>query len=71
MFLKNSNQHAIMIMVDELNNLSNSGGNKTFIDIIKLGSACGTANVLEAESGFVSKDNVEKIFNLVKVKQIL
>lgn len=45
--------------------------NYPIIDIIKLGSACGTANVLEAESGFVSKDNVEKIFNLVKVKQIL
>lgn len=34
--------------------------NYPIIDIIKLGSACGTANVLEAESGFVSKDNVEK-----------
>lgn len=45
--------------------------NYPIIDIIKLGSACGTANVLEAKSGFVSKDNVEKIFNLVKVKQIL
>lgn len=45
--------------------------NYPIIDTIKLGSACGTANVLEAESGFVSKDNVEKIFKLVEVKQIL
>lgn len=36
MFLKNSNQHAIMIMVDELNNLSHSLTNKKFTDILKL-----------------------------------
>lgn len=40
------------------------------VDVIKLGSACGTANVLEAESGFVSTENVEKIFKLVKVEVI-
>lgn len=39
-------------------------------DIIKLGSACGTANVLEEESGYVSLENVKKIFNLVKIEQI-
>ena len=36
MFLKNSNQHAIMIMVDELNNLSHYLTNKKFTDILKL-----------------------------------
>lgn len=45
--------------------------NYPIIDTIKLGSACGTANVLETESGFVSKDNVEKIFKLVEVKHVL
>lgn len=36
-------------------------------DIIRFGSACGTANVLEPESGMVSPDTVAKIFDLVKV----
>lgn len=44
--------------------------NYSIIDTIKLGSACGTANVLEAESGYVSRENVDKIFKLVKVTQI-
>ena len=39
-------------------------------DVIKLGSACGTANVLETESGYVSPENVDKIFKLVKVNTI-
>lgn len=42
----------------------------SIIDLIKLGSACGTANVLEAESGYVSLENVKKIFSLVKVTQV-
>ena len=44
--------------------------NWSIIDTIKLGSACGTANVLEAESGCVSKENVDRIFKLVEVTQI-
>lgn len=45
--------------------------NYSIVDIIKLGSACGTANVLEYESGFVSKNNVKNIFKLIHVKQII
>ncbi len=44
--------------------------NYSIVDIIKLASACGTANVLEAESGFVSIQNVQKIFDSVQVKEL-
>lgn len=44
--------------------------NYPITDVIKLGSACGTANVLEAESGWVSPDKVAEIFDLVKVETI-
>ncbi len=40
-------------------------------DILKLASACGTANALEKETGFVSKSIVEKLFNKVEVKKIV
>lgn len=44
--------------------------NYPITDIIRLGSACGTANVLEKESGYVTKANVEKIFDMVKIEQL-
>lgn len=40
-------------------------------DTIKFGSACGTANVLEEESGMVSPDKVDEIFELVKVNVLV
>ena len=37
---------------------------------IRLASACGTANVLEAESGFVQKDQVAEILKHVKIVEL-
>lgn len=39
-------------------------------DVIKLGSACGTANVLEKESGWVSPDKVDEIFKVVQIEKL-
>lgn len=39
-------------------------------DVLKLGAACGTANVLESESGFVNPAKVEEIFKQVKTEKI-
>lgn len=39
--------------------------------ILKLASACGTANAIEKESGFVRKSMVEKLMKNVEVKEIL
>lgn len=42
----------------------------SILDVIRLGSACGTANVLEAESGYVDPKKVKKIFQEVKVSEL-
>ena len=39
-------------------------------DTLRLGAACGTANALEAESGFVRKGVVEKLFSAISVEKI-
>lgn len=39
-------------------------------DVIRLGSACGTANVLEAESGYVNPDKTKEIFAQVRVEKM-
>ncbi|NFS28460.1 1-phosphofructokinase family hexose kinase [Clostridium botulinum] len=40
------------------------------IDTLKLASACGTANAMEKETGFVNKDVVENLFNKIIVKKL-
>ena len=39
-------------------------------DVIRLGSACGTANVLESESGYVDPEKVDRIFYQVKITEL-
>ena len=39
-------------------------------DILTLGAACGTANALEKETGFVKKEMVAKIMKEVKIYKI-
>lgn len=41
-----------------------------FTDILRLGSACGAANVLEKESGFVRRENVAKIAGEIQITKI-
>ena len=40
------------------------------IDTLKLAAACGTANAMEAESGFVQKQTVESLLDQIKVEEI-
>jgi tagatose 6-phosphate kinase len=40
-------------------------------DILKLASACGTANALEKETGVVSESVVKELFDKVEVKKIM
>lgn len=40
-------------------------------DTLKLAAACGTANALEDESGFVRRENVEKLFGQIEVEWAL
>lgn len=39
-------------------------------DVIRLGAACGTANVLEPESGYVDPEKVNAIFQQVKITEL-
>ena len=39
-------------------------------DILKLGAACGTANAMEEESGFVRKERVETLLSQIKINEI-
>lgn len=39
-------------------------------DILCLGAACGTANAMEPESGFVRKQVVEELFGKIKIEQL-
>ncbi|WP_315081075.1 1-phosphofructokinase family hexose kinase [uncultured Clostridium sp.] len=40
------------------------------INTLRLASACGTANAMEKETGFINKDVVEKLFNKIIVKEL-
>lgn len=44
--------------------------NDSIINAIKLASACGTANALEKESGFVTKSIVDDLFHKITVEEI-
>jgi tagatose 6-phosphate kinase len=44
--------------------------NDSIINAIKLASACGTANALEKESGFVTKSIVNDLINKITVEEI-
>lgn len=43
---------------------------KSIEDVLKLGAACGTANAMEEESGFVRKEVVEDLVAKIKVEQL-
>lgn len=40
-------------------------------DMLSLGAACGTANAMEEESGFVQKEVVDELFAQINIEQIL
>ncbi|WP_405752120.1 1-phosphofructokinase family hexose kinase, partial [Anaerovibrio slackiae] len=40
-------------------------------DILSLGAACGTANAMEDESGFVRKEVVDELFGQIKIEQLV
>lgn len=40
-------------------------------DILSLGAACGTANAMEDESGFVRKEVVDDLFGQIKIEQLV
>ena len=40
-------------------------------DILSLGAACGTANAMEDESGFVRKEIVDDLFGKIKIEQLV
>lgn len=39
-------------------------------EALALASACGTANAMESESGFVRKEKVEELYNFVRIEEI-
>ena len=39
-------------------------------DILSLGAACGTANAMEDESGFVRREIVDDLFNKIAIEQL-
>ena len=39
-------------------------------DVLSLGAACGTANAMEDESGFVRREIVNDLFNKIAIEQL-
>ena len=79
------NQHVYKITVPRIQCKNPVGSGDSFVagiavgiergmvieDILSLGAACGTANAMEDESGFVRKEVVEKLFPQIKIQQIV
>ena len=79
------NQHVYKITVPEIQCKNPVGSGDSFVagiavgiergmaieDVLSLGAACGTANAMEDESGFVRKEVVEELFPQIKIKQIV
>lgn len=79
------NQHVYKITVPRIECKNPVGSGDSFVagiavgiergmsieDILALGAACGTANAMEDESGFVRKEIVEELFPQIKIQQIV
>lgn len=79
------NQHVYKITVPRIECKNPVGSGDSFVagiavgiergmsieDILALGAACGTANAMEDESGFVRKEIVEELFPQIKIHQIV
>lgn len=79
------NQHVYKITVPKIECKNPVGSGDSFVagiavgiergmsieDILALGAACGTANAMEDESGFVRKEIVEELFPQIKIQQIV
>lgn len=79
------NQHVYKIAVPRIECKNPVGSGDSFVagiavgiergmsieDILALGAACGTANAMEDESGFVRKEVVEELFPQIKIQQIV
>ena len=79
------NQHVYKITVPKIQCKNPVGSGDSFVagiavgiergmaieDVLSLGAACGTANAMEDESGFVRKEVVEELFPQIKIKQIV
>lgn len=78
------NQHVYKITVPKIQCKNPVGSGDSFVagiavgiergmaieDVLSLGAACGTANAMEDESGFVRKEVVEELFPQIKIQQI-
>lgn len=79
------NQHIYKITVPRIECKNPVGSGDSFVagiavgiergmsidDILALGAACGTANAMEDESGFVRKEVVEELFPQIHIQQIV
>ena len=79
------NQHVYKITVPKIQCKNPVGSGDSFVagiavgiergmaieDVLSLGAACGTANAMEDESGFVRKEVVEELFPQIKIQQIV
>lgn len=79
------NQHVYKITVPNIQCKNPVGSGDSFVagiavgiergmaieDVLSLGAACGTANAMEDESGFVRKEVVEELFPQIKIQQIV
>ena len=79
------NQHVYKITVPKIQCKNPVGSGDSFVagiavgiergmaieDVLSLGAACGTANAIEDESGFVRKEVVEELFPQIKIQQIV
>ena len=79
------NQHVYKITVPKIQCNNPVGSGDSFVagiavgiergmaieDVLSLGAACGTANAMEDESGFVRKEVVEELFPQIKIQQIV
>ena len=79
------NQHVYKITVPKIQCKNPVGSGDSFVagiavgiergmaieDVLSLGAACGTANAMEDESGFVRKEVVEELFTQIKIQQIV
>lgn len=84
-YMAGYNQHVYKITVPKIQCKNPVGSGDSFVagiavgiergmaieDVLSLGAACGTANAMEDESGFVSKEVVEELFPQIKIQQIV
>ena len=78
------NQHVYRITVPKIQCKNPVGSGDSFVagvavglergmsveDVLSLGAACGTANAMEDESGFVCREIVDDLFNKIAIEQL-